>query len=85
MINTCFNLLLFSFLFHFRIIELTHAGYSLANAEIYLASAFLIRRFNFELYDVIKERDVDVVRDCFVGLTRPDTKGVRFKVLDKRN
>jgi hypothetical protein len=68
-----------------EMVKLTIAASSLANAEIYLASAFLLRRFNFELYDVVKERDVDVVRDCFVGLTRPDTKGVRFKVLNKRN
>ncbi|PGH14041.1 hypothetical protein AJ79_03311 [Helicocarpus griseus UAMH5409] len=59
-------------------------GSNLAYAQIYLASAVMLRRFNFELYDVVKERDIDVVRDCFVGMARPDTRGVRFKVLSKR-
>jgi cytochrome P450 len=60
-------------------------GSNLAYSEIYLASAALLRRFDLQLFETSRERDVDVCRDCFVGLPRKDTKGVRVKVLGKRN
>lgn len=51
-----------------------------------LATAALLRRFEFELdHDVVRERDVDVVRDCVVGLATPQSKGIRFKVIRKRD
>ncbi|PGH08703.1 hypothetical protein AJ80_07824 [Polytolypa hystricis UAMH7299] len=59
-------------------------GLNLAYAQIHLASAILLRRFNFELYDVVRERDIDVLRDCFVGMAHPKSQGVRFKVLSRR-
>ncbi|KAL4863046.1 hypothetical protein BDV12DRAFT_189958 [Aspergillus spectabilis] len=59
-------------------------GVNLAYAQIYLGSAVLLRRFDFKLHEVVKERDVDVVRDCFVGLASPESRGIRFKVVGKR-
>lgn len=32
-----------------------------------------------ELHDTIRERDVDITRDCFIGETSQETKGVRIK------
>jgi hypothetical protein len=59
--------------------------YSLAYVQMNLATAALLRRFEFELDDdVVRERDVDVVRDCVVGLATPESKGIRFKVVRKR-
>jgi cytochrome P450 len=60
-------------------------GVNLAYAEIYHASAALIRRFDMQLYETLRERDVDVCRDCFVGLPRQDTLGVRVKIVGKRS
>lgn len=54
---------------------------SLAWAEMYIGLAKLLRRFDLELYDVLRERDIAHHRDCFLGEPRDDTKGVRVKVL----
>ncbi|KAL3465726.1 cytochrome P450 [Aspergillus heterothallicus] len=59
-------------------------GVNLANAQMYLGMGVILRRFNFELFDVDEERDVRTVRDCFVGLESPQSKGIRFKVVGKR-
>ncbi|KAL3473256.1 cytochrome P450 [Aspergillus californicus] len=59
-------------------------GVNLANAQMYMGMGVILRRFNFELHEVVKERDVDTVRDCFVGLEAPDSKGVRMKVVGRR-
>lgn len=40
----------------------------------------MFRGFDFELVDVVRERDVDVVRDCIVGFPSTESKGVRVKV-----
>jgi hypothetical protein len=45
----------------------------------------VFRRFEKRLYDVVWERDVDTVRDAFVGMPSPESKGVRLKILGKRN
>jgi hypothetical protein len=45
----------------------------------------IIRRFEFNLYDTIRERDVDYSRDCFVGGLRKASKGVRVKVVKLRS
>lgn len=42
-------------------------SHSFAWGEIYLCAATLFRRFDFELCDVDRAVDVDVVRDCFLG------------------
>lgn len=58
---------------------------SLAYAELYLVSAQIIRRFDMRLYDVIRERDVDTVRDAFIGLPSMESKGVRVEIIHKRS
>ncbi|KAI2465613.1 putative flavonoid 3-hydroxylase [Annulohypoxylon bovei var. microspora] len=55
------------------------AGVNLAYAELYIVLASLFCRRKLELYDTIKERDIDIVRDCFIGETSPNTKGVRVR------
>ncbi|KAI1322849.1 cytochrome P450 [Xylariaceae sp. FL0255] len=54
-------------------------GMNLAYAELYILLAVLFRRTNYELYDTVRERDVDFVRDFFVGETSADSKGVRLR------
>lgn len=55
-------------------------GTNLAYAELYLAVAALVARFDFELEDFNFGRDLEVVRDNFVGMPRKDSRGVRVKV-----
>jgi hypothetical protein len=43
-----------------------------------------LRRFEFELFDTEKSRDVDPARDCFIGLAQPGSQGVRVRILSKR-
>ncbi|RDW60238.1 hypothetical protein BP5796_11844 [Coleophoma crateriformis] len=59
-------------------------GQNLAMAELYLATAAVVRRFEFELYDTVRERDMESVRDCFVGLPMPGSKGLQVRVVKKR-
>ncbi|KAK2758476.1 cytochrome P450 [Colletotrichum kahawae] len=65
----------------FHVTDLNH---SLAWAEMYIALAKLFRRFDLKLYGVVRERDIDHHRDCFLGEPRDDTKGVRVKILGLR-
>lgn len=48
---------------------------------MYMVISALFRRFELELYDTIRERDIDIVRDCFLGEPHPDSVGVRVKVV----
>jgi hypothetical protein len=64
---------------------LANADFSLAYTEIYLGLAAILRRFDLELFDTVRQRDVDTVRDCFVGMPSPQSKGVRIKILRRRN
>ena len=54
-------------------------------AEIYLAISTIFRRFDLELYDTEWKRDVEINRDCFVGLPRKGSRGVRVKVAGLRD
>jgi cytochrome P450 len=56
-------------------------GINLAWAKMYLTLAKVLQRFDFELFNVVRERDIDHHRDCFLGEPRDDTKGVRFRVV----
>ncbi|KAK2630516.1 hypothetical protein QTJ16_001336 [Diplocarpon rosae] len=56
-------------------------GIDLAYAELYMALAMTIRRFDFELFDTVYERDIKVVRDCFLGEAGKGSLGVRVKVV----
>ncbi len=45
-----------------------------------MALAMIIRRFDLELYDTDYERDIKVVRDCFLGEAKPGSQGVKVRV-----
>jgi cytochrome P450 len=55
-------------------------GMELAMCELYLGIATLVHYFDIELYDFDYERDLKTVRDGFVGLPGPESKGVRIKL-----
>lgn len=55
--------------------------YSFAYAELYVVLATVFRRFELELFDTIRERDVDYKFDCFLGRPSVEGKGVRVKVV----
>lgn len=55
-------------------------GMNLAYAELYNGVALLVSNFDMELYDFVPERDLDIVRDCFVGLPSRESRGVRVKL-----
>lgn len=55
-------------------------GTNVAYAELYLAVAALVARFDFEFEDFEMERDLDIIRDTFVGMPSKESKGVRVKV-----
>ena len=48
-------------------------------AELYIVLATIFRRFDLELHDTVRERDIDVVRDSFLGEPSFESKGVRVK------
>ncbi|KAI0871064.1 putative flavonoid 3-hydroxylase [Hypoxylon argillaceum] len=54
-------------------------GLNVAYAELYIVLATLFRAVDFDLHDTVRERDVDFVRDFFVGETSADSRGVRVK------
>ena len=56
---------------------------SLAYAELYLATAIVFRKFDLQLFETGRE-DVDIVRDCFVGKPKVDSKGIRVSVVAER-
>lgn len=55
-----------------------------ALAELNLALLTVFRRFDLELYETTKERDVDYVGDLFLGAHHPESLGVRIKVVGVR-
>ena len=46
-------------------------GIRFAFAELFLALA-VVRWFDFRLFDTTWERDIDSVRDCFIGESHPE-------------
>ncbi|KAL9611916.1 MAG: hypothetical protein Q9167_003469 [Letrouitia subvulpina] len=60
-------------------------GRDLANAELYLAVAALFRRFELQLFDTERERDVESTRDCFTGEASRGSQGVRVQVVGELN
>jgi hypothetical protein len=54
-------------------------GLNLAMAELYIVLDSMFRRSDIDLYHTTRERDIDVVRDCFVGEPCRDSVGVRVK------
>ena len=59
-------------------------GQNLSYAELYLALAAVLRRFELKLEDVVRERDVDTARDCFVGMPSPQAKPVQVRIVAER-
>lgn len=55
-------------------------GLNLALAELYLILGTLFAKFDFELFETTKERDIDVARDCFIGEPCRQSQGVRMKI-----
>jgi len=47
---------------------------------LYIVLACVLRRFDLSLYDVVYERDIKAVRDCFIGEPRLNSPGVRVTV-----
>lgn len=56
-------------------------GINLAWAEMYLALAHVITQFDMQVYDTTRERDILIDRDFFVGIPKPESKGIRAKVV----
>lgn len=55
------------------------AGINLAYAELYLTVAALVSRFDMELFDFDRARDLDVVRDKFIGMPSREARPIRFR------
>lgn len=55
-------------------------GMNLAMAELYLVLGNLFRKFDLELFETTRARDIDVVRDSFIGEPCRSSRGVRVKV-----
>ena len=56
------------------------AGINLAYAELYLTVAALVSRFDMELFDFDRARDLDVVRDKFIGMPSREARPIRFRL-----
>lgn len=54
------------------------AGINLAYAELYLTVAALVGSFDMELFDFDRARDLDVVRDKFIGMPSKDARSIRI-------
>ncbi|TVY80571.1 Cyrochrome P450 monooxygenase [Lachnellula suecica] len=52
-------------------------GMNLARAEIYLTLATIFRRYKVELFDTIRERDIDLKYDHFLPYPSKESRGVR--------
>ncbi|CAG8949922.1 hypothetical protein HYFRA_00004252 [Hymenoscyphus fraxineus] len=58
-------------------------GVNLALAELYITIATIFSRFELELHDTLRERDIDVMRDCFIGEVSPSSRGVWVKEIER--
>lgn len=56
------------------------AGINLAYAELYLTVAALVGRFDMALCDFDRTRDLDVVRDKFIGMPFKEARPIRFRL-----
>ncbi|TVY53908.1 Cyrochrome P450 monooxygenase [Lachnellula cervina] len=53
------------------------AGINLAKAELYLTLATVFRRYKVELFDTVRERDVDMQHDNFLPFPSHKSRGIR--------
>lgn len=51
---------------------------------LYLAASQIFTKFDLELHDTIRERDIDVKRDYFFGEPSYGSKGIQVKVVGLR-
>lgn len=58
-------------------------GLNLAYAEIYLTLASVFRRYDFEMVDVVRERDIDITRDFFNTSSSLESKGMNVRVVER--
>ena len=56
-------------------------GMNLAYANLYHILAAVVRRFDFEITDTVRARDVDMNRDHFVSVIARGSEGVRVRVV----
>ncbi|KAL7905486.1 cytochrome P450 [Trichoderma velutinum] len=56
-------------------------GMDFAYAEMYITLAILFSRFDLELFETYRHRDIDYVRDCFLGEPDRASPGIRVKVV----
>ncbi|RFU72711.1 cytochrome p450 [Trichoderma arundinaceum] len=56
-------------------------GMDFANAEMYITIATLFLRFDLELFETYRGRDIDYVRDCFLAEASLQSQGIRVKVI----
>lgn len=56
-------------------------GLYFAQAELRIGLACLFRKFDFELFDTIRERDIDHSWAHIAGEPDKNSKGLRFKVV----
>ncbi|KAK8108717.1 Cytochrome P450 monooxygenase sdnE [Apiospora sp. TS-2023a] len=56
-------------------------GINLAWAELYLALAYVVARFDLPPHDTTAERDLRIDRDLFVGAPKRESRGIRAKVV----
>lgn len=59
-------------------------GINLVYAELYLGVARILTRFEMELYATVRSRDVDVTRDCIIGLPNKESQGIRARIMRDR-
>lgn len=48
---------------------------------MYITLAMLFSRFDLELFETYRHRDIDYVRDCFLGEPDRASPGIRVKVV----
>lgn len=56
-------------------------GMNLAYANLYHILAAVVQRFNLEITDTVRARDVDMNRDHFVSVIARGSEGVRVRVV----
>ncbi|MCJ1457234.1 hypothetical protein MMC28_007601 [Mycoblastus sanguinarius] len=56
-------------------------GFNLAYADIYHTISSLLSRFDLELVDTVRERDVDMIRDHFTAKAVRGSEGVKVRVV----
>jgi cytochrome P450 len=58
---------------------ITDCRFAMTELQITLTTIF--RRFEFELFETTREKEIDTARDCFLAETEPGSVGVRVKVV----